>query len=169
MSDLSTDERLLGLMPDLYRFARFLGTTGADADDLVQETLMRAWRERQRLKPDADPRPYVFTICRNVQRDKWRKAKRDPDPLKEPDLRKAPQETGPEPASLGDLKERLPGEVWNAIEALPEHYRAVLFLTAVMGLTGREVAEILGWPGGTVRSIYSRARAALRNALSDGA
>ncbi len=165
MSELSTDERLLGLMPDLYRFARFLGTQGADADDLVQETLMRAWRERQRLKPDADPRPYVFTICRNVQRDRWRKEKRSPDPLKEPDMRTAPEETGPDPASLDDLKERLPGEVWNAIEGLPEHYRAVLFLTAVMGLTGREVAEILGWPGGTVRSIYSRARTALRRDL----
>ncbi|MHC5019885.1 MAG: RNA polymerase sigma factor [Planctomycetota bacterium] len=167
MSANGSDERLLGLLPDLYRFARFLGASGADADDLVQETLMKAWRERQRLKPGADPRPYVFTICRNVQRDKWRKAKRTPDPLAEPDLRAAPEISGPDPTSLEDLKERLPGEVWNAIESLPENYRAVLFLTAVMGLTGREVAEILGWPGGTVRSIYSRARAALRSALVD--
>lgn len=160
------DHRLLGVLPDLYRFAAFLGASGPDADDLVQETMLRAWRERDRLRPDVDARPYVLTICRNVWRDRWRKSQQGPDPLQAPDALPAAATAGPEPADLGQLKDRLPDEVWRALQALPPSHRLVLFLTAVCGHTGREVAEILGWPGGTVRSVYSRARAALRAALT---
>jgi RNA polymerase sigma-70 factor (ECF subfamily) len=159
------DQRLLGVLPDLYRFAAFLGASGPDAEDLVQETMLRAWRERDRLRPDADPRPYVLTICRNVWRDRWRKAQQGPDPLQAPDKVPAPAITGTEPADLADLRDRLPDDVWRALQALPPSYRLVLFLSAVCGHSGREVAEILGWPGGTVRSVYSRARADLRAAL----
>lgn len=159
------DQRLLALLPDLHRFAAFLGAKGPDADDLVQETMLRTWRERDRLRADADPRPYVFTICRNVWRDRWRKTQQGPDPLMAPDKLPAPQAGAPEPADLADLKDRLPDDVWRALQTLPPSHRLVLFLTAVCGHSGREVAEILGWPGGTVRSVYSRARAALRAAL----
>ena len=160
------ESRLLGVLPDVYRFAAFLGARGPDADDLVQETMLRAWRERDRLRPDADPRPYVLTICRNVWRDRWRKEQKAPDPLLAPDRLPAGLIDAPAPTSLTDLKERLPDDVWNAIQTLKPSYRVVLFLTAVLGHTGREVAEILGWPGGTVRSVYSRARADLRAALA---
>ena len=51
------------------------------------------------------------------------------------------------------------------MQSLSPAHRTVLFLTAVQGLSGREVAEILDWPGGSVRSAYSRARAALRAAI----
>jgi RNA polymerase sigma-70 factor, ECF subfamily len=161
----SQEKRLLGVLPDLYRFVTFLGASGPDADDLAQETMLRAWRERDRLRADLDPRPYVFTVCRNVWRDRWRKEQQGPDPLQAPDKLPGGLDGAPEPTSIADLKERLPEDVWRAIQTLSPAYRLVLFLAAVLGHTGRETAEILGWPGGTVRAAYSRARAELRKAL----
>ncbi len=166
----SLADRLVAAAADLWRFARHLGAEGADAEDLVQETLARAWAARERIRPDADPRPFLFAILANARRDAWRRVRRAPqdaeDPLAAPDERAAPP---PPPAPAGrieDLKDRLPDEVWRAIRDLPAGYAAVLFLVAVQGLSGHEAAEVLGWPEGTVRSAYSRARAAIRSRLA---
>ncbi|MCI0343560.1 MAG: RNA polymerase sigma factor [Planctomycetales bacterium] len=159
-------ERLVAAAPDLWRFARHLGAEGADAEDLVQETLARAWAARERIRPDANPRPFLFAILANARRDAWRRARHAEDPLATPDERAAPPAPAASAAAIGDLKDRLPDDVWRAIRELPPGYAAVLFLVAVQGLSGREAAQVLGWPEGTVRSAYSRARAAIRSRLA---
>ena len=143
--------------PGLLRFARRLHGGGQAAEDLVQETLMLAWRSFRQLAQDSNARAWLFRILIHVSYSKGRKARTSP-------------ETVPLTAHFSGASrttsatERL--EVQQALAGLPEEQRTVLLLAIVEGFTCREVAEILGLPLGTVTSRFSRGRLALREILT---
>jgi RNA polymerase sigma-70 factor, ECF subfamily len=140
---------------DLLRFARRLTRDAAEAEDLVQESLLRAWRGFGRFEPGTNARAWLFRILMNVLYAGHRKARPSPTHL---------AAAGDLPAAGGSGAEHV--EVTEALDRLGAEQRAVLLLAVLEGFTCREIAEILGVPIGTVMSRLSRAREAMRDALS---
>jgi RNA polymerase sigma-70 factor, ECF subfamily len=137
--------------PTLLRFALRLTRDMPAAEDLVQETLLRAWRGFRQFRTGTSARAWLYRILVNAFHEQARKIR-------------APLELVPfnNRVSSSTL-ERL--EMAQALDALPEDHRTVLLLGVVEGFTCREVSEILSVPMGTVMSRLSRAREALREKL----
>lgn len=142
---------LTAQIPRLRRYARVLARTATRADDLVQDTLERAWAKRHLWQTGSDLRAWAFSIMHNVYVNQARR--REPDALgQEIELPSAP--THEHGLALRDMQ--------RALTALPVEQREVLMLVAVEELRYDEVADILNVPIGTVMSRLSRARDRLR-------
>ena len=127
------------------------------ADDLVQETLIRALGALPQLDPGGNLRAWLFTILQNVLRGEWRRRRRSPV------RHEIPIENAPEPVrSGGQFESASLSELAAAIRKLPPRFREVLMLCGVEGFDYEEAAAILGVPVGTVRSRLSRARGMLK-------
>jgi len=146
-------ERLVELIPRLRRYARALVGDRASADDLVQDTLERAWAKLHLYRRGTDLRAWLFTVMHNVHVNKVR-ATRATDTL-EDELPELAQR-----ASQGDAL--LVRDLDRAIARLPTEQRAVLLLVTLEEMSYEEVARALGIPMGTVMSRLSRAREKLR-------
>ncbi len=155
----------------LYRLARRLGASRADAEDLIQETYLRAVRALDRVPPSDDARAWLHGIMRNAWLDGAKWAARHPTSggLEDEDgLRGAEEDCAPLRGD-GEL-ERLRGvvgeEIQSALAALPLAAREIVLLD-LEGFTETEVAAITGCAVGTVKSRLSRARRELRKRLAD--
>lgn len=144
-------------IPALRRYARALTRDAEAADDLVQDTLVRALRS-ERLFHGGDVRSWLYTIITNLNRNRLRSLARRPAlmPIEDAD---APEAAGPE-AGARDIE--------RALATLAEEQRTALLLVVLEGLSYREVAAVQGVPIGTVMSRLARARAHIR-AYLDGA
>jgi RNA polymerase sigma-70 factor (ECF subfamily) len=146
-------ERLVDLIPRLRRYARALVSDRASADDLVQDTLERAWSKLHLYRRGTDLRAWLFTVMHNVHVNKVR-ASRATDTLDDemPELaQRAAQGDG---LVVRDLD--------RSIALLPADQRSVLLLVTLEDMSYEEVARTLGIPMGTVMSRLSRAREKLR-------
>jgi RNA polymerase sigma-70 factor (ECF subfamily) len=146
-------ERLVDLIPRLRRYARALVSDRASADDLVQDTLERAWVKLHLYRRGTDLRAWLFTVMHNVHVNKVRAA-RATDTLEDdmPELaQRAVQSDG---LDVRDLD--------RSIALLPVDQRSVLLLVTLEDMSYEEVARTLGIPMGTVMSRLSRAREKLR-------
>jgi RNA polymerase sigma-70 factor (ECF subfamily) len=143
-------------IPALRRYARALTRDAETADDLVQDTLVRALRS-QHLFHGGDVRSWLYTILTNLNRNRLRSLARRPllTPIDDNDTAGA---AGPE-AGGRDIERALAG--------LVEDQRSALLLVVLEGLTYREVAEVQGVPIGTVMSRLARARMQIK-AYLDG-
>jgi RNA polymerase sigma factor (sigma-70 family) len=146
-------ERMVELIPRLRRYARALVGDRAGADDLVQDTLERAWAKLHLYRAGSDLRAWLFTVMHNVHVNKVR-ASRLVDPLDDemPELAQR--------ASQGDAL--LVRDLDRSIALLPSEQRAVLLLVTLEEMSYEDVARTLGIPIGTVMSRLSRAREKLR-------
>jgi RNA polymerase sigma-70 factor (sigma-E family) len=138
----------------LLRAAYQLTHDWAQAEDLMQTALAKAWRVWSRLSGEADPEPYVRKIMFNTYASWWRRRWHQEAPTA--DL----PETGTEPpvdARIGDRD-----QVWRALARLPRKQRAVIVLRYFEDLTEAQAAEVLDCSIGNVKSQTSRALAALR-------
>lgn len=147
-------------IPRLRRYARALTGDRAQADDLVQECLARAWEKLSLWRRGSDLRAWLFTILHNVFVNELRRAKRRPELLAFDDEaldapRRATQEDG---LAMRDLE--------TALSSLPLDQRAVLLLVGVEELSYEQTAKALDIPVGTVMSRLSRARERLRLQLN---
>lgn len=152
----------------LLRVAMTLTGSWADAEDLVQETLVRAWRSVDRFD-GRHPRAWLLTILRNTNVNMHRK--RRPDVLEAPSEQRgarlafgADRQPGPEEQLVDNL---LDANLERAVNGLDEKFRTVLLLVDVDQLSYAETAHALGIPIGTVMSRLSRARERVRAALRD--
>jgi RNA polymerase sigma-70 factor (ECF subfamily) len=138
-------------IPALRRYARALTRNAETADDLVQDTLVRALRA-QHLFHGGELRSWLYTILTNLNRNRLRSLSRRPtlSSLEDGD---APDAAGPEAGGR---------DIERALASLVEDQRAALLLVVLEGLTYREVAEIQGVPIGTVMSRLARARAQIK-------
>lgn len=146
-------QRLVDLIPRLRRYARALVADRSAADDLVQDTLERAWSKLHLYRRGSDLRAWLFTVMHNVHVNRVRATRRT-DPLEDemPELaQRAPQGDG---LLVRDLE--------RALERLPAEQREVLLLVCLEEMTYDEVASTLGIPIGTVMSRLARAREKLR-------
>ena len=143
-------------VPALRRYARALTRNGELADDLVQDTLVRALRS-EHLFHGGDIRSWLYTILTNLNRNRLRALARRPA-LQAIEDNDAPELAGPE-AGARDIE--------RALASLVEDQRSALLLVVLEGLSYREVAEVQGVPIGTVMSRLARARLQIK-AYLDG-
>jgi RNA polymerase sigma-70 factor (ECF subfamily) len=154
----------------LYRSALWLTQNRAEAEDLVQEACLRAFRNFHRFNPGTNCRAWLLTILRNIFLNRRRRAERE---VLEEDA--VVWESSPESATLlasgSDnpeeelLQTLLHGDVDRALRGLPLAFREAVVLADLEGLSYKEVAQVLGCPIGTVMSRLSRGRHLLRQAL----
>jgi RNA polymerase sigma-70 factor, ECF subfamily len=159
-SDTFTAE-LSTLIPRARAFAYCLCHNAAEADDVVQESLVRALRARESYTPGTNMRAWLFMIIRNhyftSRRQAWRQSAMAPE---ETDLRGAQ-------ASAADSTLEL-DEVRRALARLPEGLRSALVLVGAGGMAYDEAAEILQVEIGTIKSRVSRARGQLARIMAEG-
>jgi RNA polymerase sigma-70 factor (ECF subfamily) len=146
---------------DLFRTAVRVVESGAEAEDVVQETYLRAWRAFQRFEPGTDCRAWLFKIMFNEirrSRRKWSRRAGRLEHAEDPqdELAYAP----PVPEDLTDE------DVIAALNQVPERFRAVVLLADVQDFSYKEIAKIVHVPVGTVMSRLSRGRRMLRTALA---
>jgi RNA polymerase sigma factor (sigma-70 family) len=146
-------ERLVDLIPRLRRYARALVSDRASADDLVQDTLERAWAKLHLYRRGTDLRAWLFTVMHNVHVNKVRAA-RAMDSLDDEAPELAQRAVQGDALAVRDLD--------RSIALLPADQRAVLLLVTLEEMSYEEVARTLGIPMGTVMSRLSRAREKLR-------
>jgi RNA polymerase sigma-70 factor, ECF subfamily len=149
-------QRLVELIPRLRRYARALVGDRSAADDLVQDTLERAWTKLHLYRRGTDLRAWLFTVMHNVHVNKVRAA-RATDSL-EDDMPELAQR-----AVQGDAL--LVRDLERSIARLPAEQRAVLLLVTLEEMSYDDVARTLGIPIGTVMSRLSRAREKLRSMM----
>ena len=153
---MSDAQSLIELIPRLRRYARALVGERAAADDLVQDTLERAWSKLHLYRRGTDLRAWLFTVMHNVHVNRLRAA-RPADPLEDemPELAQRP--TQGDALVVRDLE--------RAVAALPEGQRQVLLLVALEDLSYEETARVLEIPIGTVMSRLARAREKVRQLM----
>jgi RNA polymerase sigma-70 factor (ECF subfamily) len=167
--DASFGADALPLLPQVARFALSLARDEADADDLVQETFLRAYRAWDTFETGTEPRAWLFTICRNVFFRSRARAQREPsydDPEVE-SLAAAALHTAA--ATMGQDAVFTASDVGDAIndalDALPEPFRDAVVFVDVNDHTYETAAAALGIPVGTVRSRLFRGRRMLQERL----
>jgi RNA polymerase sigma-70 factor (ECF subfamily) len=153
---------IVALIPHLRAFARTLCGDAAAADDLAQDTVMKAWDARSSFQIGTNMKAWTFMILRNQfyseKRRSWRQSQLDQDAAERTLLA---IDDPAAPLALDELR--------LALGMLPTEQREALILIGAGGFAYEEAAEICGCAVGTVKSRVSRARRALQSVLEDGA
>jgi RNA polymerase sigma-70 factor (ECF subfamily) len=164
-ASLGFEELAMPLFDSLYNFARWIARDSDDAEDLVQETYLKALRGFASFQPGTNFRAWIFQILRNTFLNSRTKFERRITEALDSD------EDGPELAVDTETPETILINrsnfqlVQRAIDDLPVHYRETLLLCEVEEMSYREIAEILSVPIGTVMSRLARARKVVRQSL----
>lgn len=154
MSSTSWRDEVVGLIPALRAFAWSLSHNGSDADDLVQDTLIKAWSNRDKFEPGTNLRAWLFTILRNTYYTSVLRRRR---------------EVRDEMGEYAGALKTPPTQDWSvalralqeALQQLPAEHREALILVGAAGLSYEEAAEICGCALGTIKSRVNRARVRL--------
>ena len=167
--DVAFERDALPWIDDVYRFALSLTREESDADDVVQETYLRAYRSWHTFIPGTDCRRWLFTICRNVflrSRERQRPTvdleDGEQDAVAAGSVYAAARERG-----YDDIYARvdLAPALREALDALGEPFRSAVILVDVEDMTYEAAAEVMGVPIGTVRSRLFRGRRLLQESL----
>lgn len=159
MANSARHDQLAMLRPHLVAYARAIGAQTADAEDLVQEAILRALSASTAPAAPEDLRPWMFRVIRNLHLDERRK-------LKVRAEYSARQERFSEERLTVRTDPLASILVRQALGALTSDHREILFLVDVMEMRYSEAADVLGVPEGTVMSRVSRARRAMLDQLS---
>lgn len=172
------EEEALPHLDAVYRFALRLTGSAAEAEDLVQESYLRAFKAWGQFERGTKAKSWLFTICRNVFLRGRERSRRHDEIVSESVDRSGP---GPNPVNPvwvsalgvdpeGDFFESIVDErIVEAIAALPEEYRTAVVLSDIEGLPYAEIAELVDVPVGTVKSRLFRGRRRLQEVLYDHA
>jgi RNA polymerase sigma-70 factor, ECF subfamily len=166
------DEHAFRRLVEPYRHAlevhcyRMLGSAH-DTEDLVQETLLRAWRALERFEPRAQLQTWLYRIATNACLDELERRPRRPEPLDPFPDRPMDEAASPiyDPAARYAIREGMELALLRAIQELPGRQRAVLIFRDVLGWTAPEVAELLDSTVASVNSALQRARATIDRQL----
>jgi RNA polymerase sigma-70 factor (ECF subfamily) len=143
----------------LYGTAYRMTRNAHDAEDLVQETFLRAYRGFDRFEPGTNIRAWLFTILHRARTDAFRRAGRSPQTVEMID--EGPAVPAPQEALASGAE-----DIERALAGLPEVFRMAVVLRDVEDLSYDEIAGVLGVPVGTVMSRIHRGRGLLRTALA---
>lgn len=167
------EEDALALSDQVYRVARRLTPSREEAEDLVQETYARAFRNWRSFQPGTNLRAWLFRILTNLNIDRGRRQQRTPDtqPLEEGDyfLYNRLEETGGEPEEEKVVERLSQDSVVEALAAVPHDFRDVVVLVDIGEFSYRDAAQILDIPVGTVMSRLHRGRRILKHELAETA
>jgi RNA polymerase sigma-70 factor, ECF subfamily len=150
---------MLASVPNLRAFAISLSGNADRANDLVQETLLKAWAHRDSFEPGTNMQAWLFTILRNQFRSEYRKRRRE---VEDADGSHASTLTAPE----GQTSHIEMEELKKALEQLPSDQREALILVGASGFSYEEASQICGCAVGTIKSRVNRARMRLAELLT---
>lgn len=165
------EREVLPLLPNLYGAALRLTRNPQEAEDLVQETYLRAFRGFAGFQEGTNLRAWMYRILTNTFINAYRKKQREPVTVADDDIEdwylyERLGGSNVEASAESEVLEQLPDEdVQRALEALPEGFRMAVLLADVEGFSYKEIAEIMDVPIGTVMSRLHRGRKALQKAL----
>ena len=174
MAKSGFEEEALPHLDAVYRFALRLAGSPDQAEDLVQETFLRAFKSWDQYTRGTQAKSWLFTICRNVFLRRRERSQRHDQIVSENVGRSGP---GPNPVNPvwvsvlgvdpeGDFFETIvDDQIIEAIEDLPEEYRTAVVLSDLEGLPYAEIAQLMDVPVGTVKSRLFRGRRQLQKAL----
>ena len=151
---VSWREEVVALIPALRAFAWSLSHNGSDADDLVQDTLIKAWTNKEKFEPGTNLRAWMFTILRNTYYTHVLRRRRE---VRDEQGEYAGQLRTPATQDWSVAMRTLQ----LALQRLPPEHREALILVGAAGLSYEEAAEICGCALGTIKSRVNRARARL--------
>ena len=167
---------VLPLLPNLYAAALRMTRNPTDAEDLVQDTYLRAFRGFSGFKEGTNLKAWLYRILTNSFINTYRKKQRQPQTVEGPDdvdewyLFDKLGGRNVELSAETEVLDKIPDEaVKAALESLPENFRLPVLLADVEGFSYKEIAEIMDTPIGTVMSRLHRGRKALQKALWDTA
>jgi RNA polymerase sigma-70 factor (ECF subfamily) len=168
------EREVVPLVASLYGAALRLTRNPSDAEDLVQETVLRAWRGFAGFEEGTNLKAWLYRILTNGYISTYRKKQREPVTVEGPDdvdewyLYDRLGARSVEASAESEVLDRLPdAEVKAALEELPEQFRIAVLLSDVEGFSYKEIAGILDVPIGTVMSRLHRGRRRLEKALYD--
>lgn len=170
------EEQALPYLDSLYSSALRMTRNPSDAEDLVQEAILLAFRNFHQFQQGTNIKAWLFRILTNTFINSYRKKSKEPERVDLPDVEdfyflseaRKHSELGQNPESqvLGKFVKE---DILAAIDRLPEEFRLVVVMNAVEGFAYQEIADILDIPIGTVRSRLYRGRKLLQKALFDQA
>jgi RNA polymerase sigma-70 factor (ECF subfamily) len=154
----------------LYNYALRMTNNSSDADDLLQETFLKAYRFWDKYEPGTNIRAWLFRIMKNSYINRYRKETKEPTTVDYGEVENFYTSIKDESADSNDLQESLYGhllddDVAAAVADLPEDFRTVVILCDIEGLSYEEISEFVDIPLGTVRSRLHRGRKLLRGKL----
>jgi RNA polymerase sigma-70 factor, ECF subfamily len=163
----SFDAEALPHLDALYRVALRLTGDPSQAEDLVQDTMLKAYRAWRQYRPGTNAKGWLLTILRNTFINDYRRRKLEPvamdlEAVEPHALYRAVEQSDPEGAFFSKIVD---AKVLEAIDALAPEFREVLVLSDIEGMRYAEIAETLQVPVGTVKSRLFRARRQLQAAL----
>lgn len=167
------ERELIAVLPRLRRYARALAGDPARADDLVQDTLERAWTKADLFEQDTDLRAWLFTLMHNVFINGLRAGRGESariDPGGQPsgnDGSAARLESMVDERAAAD-GDAVVSDIGRALARLPEEQRAALLLVALEDMSYQDIARVQQVPIGTVMSRLARGRERLRLLLDSG-
>jgi RNA polymerase sigma-70 factor (ECF subfamily) len=162
------EDTALQHMDVLYSVALRMAKNKTEAEDLVQDTYLRAYRFFDRFQPGTSMRAWLLKILKNTFINNFKKQAKTPEHVDFDRLKLSEEE----PASSNDPEEEIiyktfEDEFTRAMDALPEEFRLVILLSDVKGCSYKETAEIVDRPIGTVMSRLHRGRKILRDNLRE--
>ncbi len=161
--------------PQLYSAALRMTRNPADAEDVVQETFLKAYRSYHTFEEGTNLKAWLYRILTNTYINRYRKAQRRPSEVELGELqdlylfRRLGETSGGAAVSAEEevLDQFVEADVKEALESIPEHFRLPVLLADVEGFSYKEIAEIVDIPIGTVMSRLHRGRKALQKKLWD--
>jgi RNA polymerase sigma-70 factor, ECF subfamily len=168
-------EEALPYLDSLYAGALRMTRNPADAEDLVQETMLRAYRSFDKFEPGTNLKAWLFRILTNAYINVYRKRQREPqkvsqDEIEDFDLYQELKNHDPQLSATPEtivLDNLVDSDIMDAIDDLPEQFRLAVVLSDIEGFSYAEMAQIMDVPMGTVMSRLHRGRRALQKRLWD--
>ncbi|RNE48739.1 sigma-70 family RNA polymerase sigma factor [Corynebacterium alimapuense] len=168
------EKEALPLLDQLYGGALRMTRNPVDAEDLVQETFLKAYKAFGSYQPGTNLKAWLYRIMTNTYINLYRKKQRQPSQSPTEEMSdyqlyttSSHDSTGLESAEVEALKNMPDGKIGEAMNQLSEDYRMVVYYADVEGLAYKEIAEIMDTPLGTVMSRLHRGRKQLRQALKE--
>lgn len=163
------EQEALPHLDAVYRFALRLTGSPSDAEDLVQETFLRAWRSWDRYTPGTRAKSWLFTIARNAFLRQRQQESRRSEVVQQASTPDAPlfmpaYQDDPEGTFFSGIIDET---VLEHIDKIPQEFREVVLLSDLEGLSYAEIADVLELPLGTVKSRLFRGRKLLQKVLYD--
>lgn len=179
MGDLTTDELLkqtafqsemIPHLDSLYNFAIRLTSDPTDAEDLVQDTMVKAFRFFSSYEKGTNAKAWLYRILKNSYINQYRRKSKRPSEVDFDEVSSFYETIRADQTDTSDLQDRLYRDmlddtVTRALDQLPEDFRSVVMLCDVEGFTYEEIANMLDVPIGTIRSRLHRGRNLLRSSL----
>ena len=157
------EQEALPHMDALYNFALRMTGDGYDANDLVQDTFLKAFRFFDKFEKGTNCKAWLFRIMKNTFINSYRKKTKEPDKVDYEDVEKFYETVKPSSTDSAHLEKEiydnlLDDEITSAIASLPDDFKTVIILSDIEGFTYDEIADFVDCPVGTVRSRLHRAR-----------